>query len=178
MSNDLQKLGLVNVGHFESFNAFPRQAIIAGRRGNAHTITAGEAGNYIYTGLTTGNVAEGRQFLDIANTQGYSVIPFLEELNLWNAKRNVMIINASALINCTGTTRRFAQIVMRNANTLEVDYQLHLMAGAPDASNRLMLAATTVITPSAFDHNTWPCLQFNLQEGDEISWWGITAILQ
>ena len=177
MSN-LDEYGIQNIEGFQSFNTFPRQCIIAGKRGGSHTVTAGEAGAYFHTGFTENCVAEGRQFIDYENTQGYSNIPFIDELNLHDDKLGAMIINASVQLECSGNSRRYMQVVLNDPNDDSKLYDLSLTSGCADGSNRLNLALTTIVTPSAFSTNVWPTMQFYLQEGDIIVWWSITAIVQ
>ena len=171
--------GFENIGSYQAFDAFPRQCIIAGKRGSGpHTVTADEANNYFFKGLVEHCVCEGRQFCDYENTIGYSNVPFLDTV-FTTSRKNALIINASVCLTTpVDTTRRYAKLQLINPEDESADYDLNLMAGNPDSGGRINFACTTIVTPSAFNHLVWPTLSFYLQEGDIIGWWGITAILQ
>lgn len=179
---EIYKTGLLGAASFKSYDITPRQAIIFGRRGSELEITAGLAGKYVYSELTGRNVAEGRQFLDYDNTQGMSVLKLLPELQTEINTHGALILNASSQWNTTATAgRRYMRIRMLDWNTKEELYNFGIQVGEPNAQ-RLNLAQTVIVTPSAFTtspkNQAIPVLEFYGLEGDNIINWGFTGIYQ
>lgn len=179
---EIYKTGLIGAAQFRSYDITPRQAIIFGRRGSELEINASLAGSYIYQNLTGRNVAEGRQFLDYENTQGMSVLKLLPEIQTEINTNGTLILNASAQWNTSATAgRRYIRILMMDWNTKTELYNFGIQTGEPNGQ-RLNLAQTVIVTPSAFStspkNQIVPVLQFYGLEGDNVINWGFTGIYQ
>lgn len=179
---EIYKTGLIGASDFKSYDITPRQAIIFGRRGANHTIAASQAGNYFYENLVGQNVAEGRQFLDIDNTQATTALKLLPEIQTEVTNRGAMILNATSQWQCVNNTgRRYMRISIVDWNTKERLYNFGIQTGEP-YGNRLNLSQTTIVQPAAFDTTPdnliIPVLEFQGEDGDQILNWAITAIYQ
>lgn len=179
---EIYSSGLLGAGQFRSYDITPKQAIIFGTRGANHTITAAQAGNYFYNGLTGQHVSEGRQFLDIDSMAGNTALKMVDGLYTESDAQGTLILNASSQWQTVSNTgRRYMRISILDWNTKQSLYNFGLTTGEPYGT-RLNLAQTTIVQLSAFDttpdHQIVPVLEFYGESGDLIMNWGFTAIYQ